>query len=128
MYVTQLMPLLVKGTFTPGSVTTIATLCDDWFQDEASLVSFGFRSVFFDLHPRLGSAGDPDLRVRQFRGRDSSASECHLNGSSRGPDRGSARPRTRLPRLYLIRIGCRIAPPADKVSGTNGIRKSISCF
>ena len=52
MYVTQLMPLLVKGTFTPGSVTTIATLCDDWFQDEASLVSFVFRSVFFDLRAR----------------------------------------------------------------------------
>ena len=54
MYVTQLMPLLVKGTFTPGSVTTIATLCDDWFQDEASLVSFGFRSVFFDLRAATG--------------------------------------------------------------------------
>ena len=52
MYRKQLMPLLVKGTFTPGSVTTIATLCDDWFQDEASLVSFVFRSVFFDLRAR----------------------------------------------------------------------------
>jgi hypothetical protein len=52
MYITQLMPLLVKGTFTPGSVTTIATLCADWFQDEASLMSFVFRSVFFDLRAR----------------------------------------------------------------------------
>src|SRR5271157_2468271 len=61
--------------------------------------------------PRLGSAGGSDLRVRQFRGRDSPASECRPNGSSRGLDRGSARPRTRLPRLYLIRIVCRIVPP-----------------
>ena len=49
MYVAQLIPLLAEGTFTPGSVTTIATLCDDWFQDEASLVAFVLRSIFFDL-------------------------------------------------------------------------------
>ena len=52
MYVAQLIPLLVEGTFVPGSVTTIATLCDGWFRDEASLVSFVFRSVFHDLIAR----------------------------------------------------------------------------
>jgi len=52
MHVPQLLPLLVRGTFTPGSVSTIAVLCDDWFQHEASLVSFVFRSVFFDLRAR----------------------------------------------------------------------------
>ena len=40
MYVAQLIPLLVKGTFAPGSVTAIKALCDQWFRDEASLVSF----------------------------------------------------------------------------------------
>jgi hypothetical protein len=52
MYVAQLIPLLVEGTFVPGSVTTIAALCDGWFRDEASLVSFVFRSVFHDLIAR----------------------------------------------------------------------------
>jgi hypothetical protein len=112
MYVTQLMPLLVKGTFTPGSVTTIATLCDDWFQDEASLVSFVFRSVFFDLRARdWDQQGVPTSEFDSFVAEILPRLNAILNGSSRGPDRGSARPRTRLPRLYLIRIGCRIAPP-----------------
>jgi len=52
MYLAQLIPLLVEGTFAPGSVTTIGTLCDGWFRDEASLVSFVFRSVFHDLIAR----------------------------------------------------------------------------
>ena len=49
MSVNQLKPLLVDGTFGPNSVTTIVALCDDWFRDEASLVSFVFRSIFHDL-------------------------------------------------------------------------------
>ena len=49
MYVERLVPLLVKGTFTTGSITAISTLCDDWYRSEASLASFVFRSVFRDL-------------------------------------------------------------------------------
>jgi len=109
MYVAQLIPLLVEGTFVPGSVTTIAALCDGWFRDEASLVSFVFRSVFHDLIARDwdDEQGVPTPVFDSFRGRDSPASECRPNGSPRGLDRGSARPRARLPRLYLIRIVCR---------------------
>jgi hypothetical protein len=52
MYTTKLGPLLIKGTFAPGSVVGIAVLCDDWFRDEASLVSFTFRSIFRGLIAR----------------------------------------------------------------------------
>jgi hypothetical protein len=52
MYVGQLRPLLAKGVFIPGSVTSIKAVCDDWFQDEASLASFVFRSIFRDLIAR----------------------------------------------------------------------------
>jgi len=52
MYVAQLLPLLVEHTFVPGSVTTLNALCNDWFRNEGSLVSFVFCSVFRDLIAR----------------------------------------------------------------------------
>jgi hypothetical protein len=52
MYVARLQSLLVEDTFAPGSVTTIAAICNDWFRDEGSLVSFVFRSVFRELNAR----------------------------------------------------------------------------
>jgi len=52
MHVAQLKKLLVNGTFVPGSVTAISAICDDWYRDESSLVSFVFRSIFHDLISR----------------------------------------------------------------------------
>jgi hypothetical protein len=49
MYVAKLKQQLVSGAFAPGSVTAISVICDDWFRDESSLVSFVFRSIFQDL-------------------------------------------------------------------------------
>ncbi len=46
---TRLRPLLANGTFGPNLIATISAICDDWFRDEWSLVSFVFRSIFHDL-------------------------------------------------------------------------------
>ncbi len=52
MYIAQLEQQLASGVFVPGSVTAIAQLCEDWFRDESSVVSFVFRSIFSDLIAR----------------------------------------------------------------------------
>jgi hypothetical protein len=52
MYPAKLKPLLAKGTFGPDRVREISDICDEWFKNESSLVSFVFRSIFRDLIAR----------------------------------------------------------------------------
>jgi hypothetical protein len=48
----ELMPLLDKGTFAPGHVTTLKNLCDDWYRAEGSVVPFVFLSIFQNMIDR----------------------------------------------------------------------------
>ena len=49
MYPTTLRQWLVDPGIVPAFIPLASTLCFDWFKNEASLVSFVFRSIFRDL-------------------------------------------------------------------------------
>jgi hypothetical protein len=68
MHEEQLLQLLDEDTFTPGSVTAVASLCDDWFGNEGSLASFVFRSIFRELVQRdWAEQAVPTAVFSQFR-------------------------------------------------------------